>query len=119
MRLIFHVGGDEVGPLGGDPGSPGNETCVTLSAECMESFAEFRRGLRVGFDGGLRHIFPSDRVIPLPAISEKIRSIGYSLLGVGTRTYVLLKSHDREKGLKTRIARQNKNVAIIRPCLDG
>ena len=60
MRLTFQVGGDEVGPLGGNPGSPGDQTCVTLSAECMEGLAEFRSGLRVGFDGGRWDIFASD-----------------------------------------------------------
>ncbi len=51
-QLNFQVGGDEVGSLVGDPCSPGDWTCATLSAEYMEGFAEFRRGLRVGFDGG-------------------------------------------------------------------
>jgi hypothetical protein len=65
----------------------------------MEGLAEFRRGLRVGFDEGRWNILSANRVVPLPAVLEKIYSIGYSSFGVGTRTYVLLKSHDREKGL--------------------
>ena len=88
MRLTFQVGGDEVGPLGGDPSSPGDEASVRLSAKGMEGFAEFRRGLRVRFRGGRWDIFASDAVIPLPAVSKRINSIGYSLLGVGTRTYI-------------------------------
>jgi hypothetical protein len=63
--------------------------------------------------------FSSNAIIPLPAVSKRIHSIGYSIFGMGTRTYVLLESHDREKGLEARVARRNENIAIICTGLDG
>ncbi len=107
MRLASQVGGDEIGSLVGDPSSPGYEASVRLSAKGMEGFAEFRRDLRVCFHGGRWDILASDTVIPLPAVSKRISSINYSLLGVGIRTYVLLKSHDREEGREARVARRS------------
>jgi hypothetical protein len=65
MGLTFKVGCDKVSFLGGGPRGPGDEARVRLSVECMEGFAEFRRGFRACLDRSRWYVLTTNRVVPM------------------------------------------------------
>ena len=70
VRLALQVGGDDIGPVCGDPRGSVDKAGVPLSAEGVESFAHLCDCLRICLHGRGRDILTLDREVPLPAVSE-------------------------------------------------